>query len=64
MYLQIIKAAKSRILVEGGSQSGYSGLRMYVAKMRQDAATQTGHMTMKLIHMAMKAGKSPNALLM
>lgn len=60
----MIEAAKSLMLVDGGSQSGYNGLKMYVAKMRQEAATQTGQITTKLIHIARKPGKSPKALFM
>ena len=62
MYLLMINAANNLTLMDGGSQSGYSGRKMYVANMRQDAAMQTGQMTTKLIHIAMNAGKSPNAL--
>lgn len=64
VFLPITKAAINLILVIGGSQSRKNGRRMYVAKIRQDAATHTGHMMIKFIHMAKKAGKSPKARLM
>jgi hypothetical protein len=48
----MINAANNLTLMDGGSQSGYSGRKMYVANMRQDAAMQTGQMTTKLIHIA------------
>ena len=57
------KAARRRTLCIGGSQSGYIGRKMYVANIKHDAATQTGHMITKFIHNAKYAGKSPKALL-
>jgi hypothetical protein len=38
----MINAANNLTLMDGGSQSGYSGRKMYVANMRQDAAIAFG----------------------
>jgi len=59
-----MRAAMSLIAVEGGSQSGHRGCKMYWANVNAVIAFPVGMITNRATHKYKNAGRGPKASLM
>ena len=58
--LRMVRTATILTASSGGAQSGNTGVRIYVAKIKEQAVVMTARTKMYVVHRQMNAGKRPN----